>query len=79
MSKNRPEFISRLCRDVQSVKMPDIGEDGEAVKDFEDSFKQSFRYESHKNQSNNKFFQILGEHDAGDNSSEKRIYDWLIT
>ena len=79
MSKNREEFISRLCSDVQSVKMPDIWEDVEAVKNFEDSFKQSFCYESHKNRSHNKLFQILKEYDDSDDPSEKRIYDWLDT
>ena len=79
MSKNRNEFISRLCRDVRSVKMPDIWADGEAVEVFEDSFKQSFRYESHKRDSRNKLFRILKEHGASDDPSEKRIYDWLHT
>ena len=75
MSKNREEFISRLCHDIQSVKMPDIWEDGEAVKDFECSFKQSFRYELHKNKSYNKLFHILKKHGTSDNPSGK----WLHT
>lgn len=79
MNKNRKEFISRLCRDIQSVKMPDIWADGEAVEDFEDSFKQSFRYESHKKGSRNKLFRLLKEHGASDDPLERRIYDWLHT
>ena len=77
MSKNREEFISRLCRNVQCVKMPAIWEDGEAVENFEDSFKQSFCYESNKNQSKNALFRILREHGAGDDSLLKSIYEWL--
>ena len=80
MSKKEDElFISRLCRDVRSAKMPDIWEDREAVEDFEHSFKQSFDYESHKHKSNNRLFHILREYDASDDSPEKRIHDWLIT
>ena len=75
MSKNQEEFISRLCRNVQCVKMPDIWEDGEAVENFEDSFKQSFRYEANKNQSNNALFRLLRE--PGDDSPLKPIYEWL--
>ena len=75
MSKNREEFISHLCRNVQCVKMPDIWEDGEAVENFEDSFKQSFRYEANKNQSNNALFRLLRE--PGDDSPLKPIYEWL--
>lgn len=80
MRKKRDKlFISRLCRDIQSVKMPDIWADGEAVKDFEDSFKQSFCYESNKNKSNNKLLRLLEEHGANDGSLKELIYDWLHT
>lgn len=75
MRKNQEEFISRLCRNVQCVKMPDIWEDGEAVENFEDSFKQSFRYEANKNQSKNALFHLLRE--PGDDSPLKPVYEWL--
>ena len=75
MSKNQEEFISRLCRNVQCVKMPDIWEDGEAIENFEDSFKQSFRYEANKNQSKNALFRLLRE--PGDDSPLKPVYEWL--
>ena len=54
--KNEKEFISRLCREVQFVRMPDIWEDKWAVEDFKDSFKNSFLYEKNRNQSKNHLF-----------------------
>ena len=58
--KNNEEFISRLCHYVQSVKMPDVWEDGEATEVFEDSFKNSFRYyKEHKKGSTNKLFHFF--------------------
>ena len=65
MRKNQEEFISRLCRDIQYVRMPNIWEDRGAIEDFVESFKQSFLYElHHKNKSPNKLFRLLKDHGA---------------
>ena len=81
MKKNQEVVISRLCGGVQTVSMPDIWEDGEAVKKFVDSFKQSFLYElDHKNKSLNKLFHLLWKCGArDDNSLEEAIQKLMQT
>ena len=72
MKKKGDDFIHRLCHNVKSVQMPDIWKDQatQAAKDFEESFKNSFKYESEKSQSRNQLLKLLKEHGTSDGSLE---------
>ena len=78
MEKNQDEYIRRLCRNVRYAKMPDVWEDGDAVKDFQRSFCDSFLYELNKNQSQNELLKRLQKHGAGAHSCWKQAVErWL--
>ena len=83
MNKKGEDFIHRLCHNVRCVQMPDVWKDqaGRAAKDFEESFKNSFKYELEKKQrqsrqSRNQLLKLLEENGASGGSLEAFI-KWL--
>ena len=68
----KKEFIPRLCGYARPVNMPNVWEDEDAVRDFEDSFNESFNYELLRCKSHNVLFCRL----SNDRSFKKEFNAW---